>query len=454
MRRFKKLLWTSSGATEELEECPPSEQNNYEMLGGSVVMVAAIAAVTSGVAASYQFDEVWLVLLTGVIWATIVWNLERSILTSQHGRLVAPVNEEWMETLKRWAGLVISGLWRFGLAVLVGVLVAEVFLISFFRGPIDKHLRAKQRGEVSQLRSEYQSRIDSLRSIRQRLASQIDEKQELVNDYRALQSAEVAGDKVEIRGIETTGDRGDGEVASRFIGLVSGSEDVLARTRGRVQPRIDRIDSLTASIRADLEDRVSAFRSNFSNGVVTRFQALHEVSEERPSIWWAHVWLFGLLILVDTFPILMKWKVGGGPYDQRIRTELEKARLEEQMEREVAHGAQPLQKEAALNKAKKKIKAEEYQDITAIRLGAARRMIEMSNQELRNFWEDLGDHIEEIDGDTPFSSLWRNLMESQAAILRNQARDAIHNFRGNNVNGDIPKNGNVKQSGSREGDQK
>jgi len=448
-----QILRISAGATTDLEECPPSERVKYRVLGGLILVVAALATVACGVALSYRIDQFWIVCAMSLVWGGVIWMLERSIAVTLQGRL-ATSSKSRIEKGLTWLGVVVSVLWRLTLALAIGALVSEALVVWLFRGPVEKELRVDRRNEVRRLEKSFETRLDSIRALRRNLESQIDQVQQKVYDYRELRSAEVAGDSVTKRGITTTGDRFEGPVSERVGKLVSTAEGELRSIQKRLQPRIARLDSLVRSVQEEKEQRVEELRSNFSSGIVTRFEALHDVARKQPVILWARRLLFGLFLLIDTLPILTKIVIGGGPYDQHIRTETEKARIDEEVERDAAQRAVPRREEAALSKKKAKIEMDELRDVASTKLEGLQETIKTMNAELQKSWDLLEVHLQKIRGsdDVPFASKWRELFEHEAKALRDCAEGVVHAFHDGHDEDETSQNSNISKNGSKTGD--
>lgn len=123
---IRRALWFSAGGDIKLlERCPHSERVKYEGLGG-VVMATAILAFFSGFFAMYtvfgpiqsldnqdlDVSAVLKALLVAFIWALIIFNLDRFIITSTgHGDGTEDITgKELLQGMPRLVMAVVIGL--------------------------------------------------------------------------------------------------------------------------------------------------------------------------------------------------------------------------------------------------------------------------------------------------------------------------------------------------------
>lgn len=74
------FLFCSGADLSILEECP-TEKGKYASIGAIVLMMAILAGVSGGYALFISFKSPWIAALCGLLWGTIIFNLERVIFS-------------------------------------------------------------------------------------------------------------------------------------------------------------------------------------------------------------------------------------------------------------------------------------------------------------------------------------------------------------------------------------
>jgi hypothetical protein len=97
-------------------------------------------------------------------------------------------------------------------------------------------------------------------------------------------------------------------------------------------------DSILINARASLEQKRKGYEGSLADkvGFLERNKALSDLSEQESSVYWANFFIFLLIIIIETGPILSKLIMPLGPYDLALaKTELmQMAATENEMRRD------------------------------------------------------------------------------------------------------------------------
>jgi hypothetical protein len=147
--KIMSALWWCAGADKTvLEECPEADHIRYEGMGAIVLSTTVIAFLSGSYAfrtvfleegASYQVPKA---VLFGLVWAAIIFNVDRFIVSSasdQHGA----------SSLRKFA----SALPRIVLGFIIGVCLSKPLEIRVFQSEIEGHIELR-RAEVARRRTQ------------------------------------------------------------------------------------------------------------------------------------------------------------------------------------------------------------------------------------------------------------------------------------------------------------
>ena len=317
---IRRALWFSAGGDIKLlERCPHSERVKYEGLGG-VVMATAILAFFSGFFAMYtvfgpiqsldnqdlDVSAVLKALLVAFIWALIIFNLDRFIITSTgHGDGTEDITGKEL----------LQGMPRLVMAVVIGLSISAPLEIRVMKTEIDAKLLEIQRDYVKEKTPEKVQDFDrDKQGIELKKDEITAELQKHNNDVDALTQAITKLDN-ELAIEANTGIREKWNARNNTLTTKKNEKTEFINSKAtRIQELQTKFDAFNAEEGDLLNKRESAIQEIKQealriDGISTRIKLAHEIS---PTVSLA---LTLLLVIIEITPIFIKMMLIRGPYD-------------------------------------------------------------------------------------------------------------------------------------------
>ena len=76
------FLFCSAADVELLNKCPNSEVNKYAGVGATVFFTGILACASGGYALFTAFDSIFLSVILGILWGSLVFNLDRFLVST------------------------------------------------------------------------------------------------------------------------------------------------------------------------------------------------------------------------------------------------------------------------------------------------------------------------------------------------------------------------------------
>ncbi|MFM8410707.1 MAG: DUF4407 domain-containing protein [Alphaproteobacteria bacterium] len=326
---FARLLWYSAGADAQLlMRSPESDRVKYQGIGG-VVLTTGVLAFISG---SYAFYSVfgprsesaiasepldrralWMALAAGAVWAAIIYNLDRLIVSS-----TGKGDGTERLTLKELAG----ALPRILMAILFAIVLSAPLELRILKPEIDSALAGEQKeyerqlNEKSELVFEGQKR--ELLAKRDGAQARLDQRpvefekrrQEILKQRQALE--------MEAEGLSGSRKAGRGPAWQDKSSNLDRMQKELDEWKAAVAAQDEPIRQDIARYVRDLEDidsRLKATREQNSHraahldGLLKRIEISHKIGGMVP-------WMIALLLLaIECGPILFKLMMSTGAYE-------------------------------------------------------------------------------------------------------------------------------------------
>lgn len=118
-----EFLWRCAGADVELLRRCPGSQSRYTGMGSTIVFTALMAWASCGYALYYVFDSQTLAVVFGLLWALMIFSLDRFIVNSIPDTAGTGVR-------------LLYGLPRFAMAVLIGIVISAPIEMKIFEKEI------------------------------------------------------------------------------------------------------------------------------------------------------------------------------------------------------------------------------------------------------------------------------------------------------------------------------
>jgi hypothetical protein len=326
--RFERFLWFCAGAnTDLLVRCPHSDRVKYQGLGG-VVFATAVLAFGSGSYAFYtvfspkvdtaldkstHWPTVALAVAIGLIWAAIILNLDRFIISS-----TGKGDGTDAITLGEFA----RSIPRLAMAVIIGICISAPLEIRVLKPEIDGELSLEQQRYEEKLNERAEKETEQARS---ELSRKVDGAQHRLDEsdaYFEKRRLEIK-DQLHQLELEAEGKTGSG-IAGRGPAWQD-KKDNLGRLEKQLEDDRSTANTRNQAMRADIEHwkgEIDSFRERLAevklqnlkrsktlDGLMNRIQISHRIGGYVP--WF----IMALLLAIECGPILFKLMLIKGAYD-------------------------------------------------------------------------------------------------------------------------------------------
>lgn len=291
-----------SGADQSILKRSPSDINKQVGLGGCILFTAVFAFLAAAYAVHLIFDQLFLSIVVGLLWATMIFNLDRFIVSSMKHK-----------------GSFLSRLFlaapRIVMAVVIAFVMATPIELRLFEKEINTELTMMQEEE----------RLAQKNAIEQRFADDFSFKQNEINDIEAqLSLVELEKNRLLQDALKEAD--GTGGSQRRNMGPIYRLKMDAAATAAKEYDQLRNESGLQiASLKEDLDElerkKTEAFESlpepDFG-GIAGRIQALDQLSDTYPKVGVAHQFIFFLFLMIECSPLLVKLISSRSPYDLHL----------------------------------------------------------------------------------------------------------------------------------------
>lgn len=374
-RRSSSLLVRLGGGQEDILHKAAGDRPRYVVLGGLMVSIAVIAAISVAFALATALNvPTWLAALFGTLWGLLILTLDRGIVASTGRR-----NRLWRNLL--------SVLPRLALAALSAAVISVPLLLVIFQSEINSEVTVIQTERQQALDAELdrrfagivvlERRIDELTLVSddpevRRLQAQVDARDQ---DYRAAQAAVVcetdgtcgsgqAGAGPAYQAKVATRDQMAGELASSRARLEAATDAASARITA-ARPELTRAQAELEQLRGERQVAEDAGEAAVrSDDLAVRVGALERITGEHTNLWLLAWSVFLLLTTTSMLPVVAKLlsNLGAPTLHDRL--------LERRNDDVLNSGAAQLRGEIAATQAEVQLRLEK--DLAAAQLEAAR----------------------------------------------------------------------------------
>lgn len=320
MNPIKRFLLTCSGADLTILDRPECgiEHNRYMGIGATILATAVLASISGGYALYTVFQSEPLSLAFGVLWGTIIFNLDRYIVST-----LKKVDIDSESSVPRRVGLklkeVVVALPRLILAVFISVVITSPIELRLFEHEVLAEVRKRNVEEstrVNQKVSDKFSEIQTLEQQTEKLKGQIRAKEQQSYDIQQQMFGELDG-------WGGTKHAGPGPVFKEKERGFQRANDELNDLKKENEPIIKMNEERLALLRAQRDEearRANEPDDQVEKGLLKRMRALSSLRDADPTVAWASAFIVLLFILLETAPIFVKIFSERGPYDDIYET--------------------------------------------------------------------------------------------------------------------------------------
>lgn len=175
-QKFERFLWWCAGARIDFLELSASDHSKYFGIGGTVLFTALMATFAGGYAFFVAFDHPLLSICFGFFWGTLIFNLDRFIVSSTGKGDGTPkiTKEEFLTALPRLI-----------LAILIAIVVSTPLELRVFKKEISIEIQKmidEKRQELAQGQDYNLVEIQRIKNEISRLKSQLEESKISITD--------------------------------------------------------------------------------------------------------------------------------------------------------------------------------------------------------------------------------------------------------------------------------
>lgn len=297
------FLWASGADLKILEECP-TDKTKYFGIGGTVFFTGLFAAMAAAYSLFTVFDNYVVAVLLGIVWGFMIFNLDRFIVSG-----IRKEDKPWREWLSAFPRIV--------LAVVISLVIARPFELKIFAKEIDPELvKMEQQVYAAQeleAKARFEPELTQIRSDVDRLKKEIADKAQQRDQLMQLAQQEAdgtGGSKIKNLGPiykikKTDADKAEGELQA------------LEKSNAE---KIQSLESLYNERRGAMLGVTNALEHTRLDGPAARMEALTRLVKKSPTMWWAHIFIVMLFLVVELSPIIVKLFSKKGPYDAMLHS--------------------------------------------------------------------------------------------------------------------------------------
>ncbi|NRB53340.1 MAG: DUF4407 domain-containing protein [Saprospiraceae bacterium] len=308
-----KLFWKACGADSSiLQKCDYREHVKYACLGGIVVATGLLAGLAGGYAFYTIFEPkgsaieagtdtttLLLSILFGMIWGTIIFNIDRFIVTStgQGDGTEAITREE-----------LIGALPRILMGIIIAITISKPLEIRIFKSEIDVELEQAQLVEqtrfITSLDSIYEPRINTLKSKIAVWKGEIEDKRDRFTELEQEFIDETQGERGNNRGV--------GPIAKAIKDRADLARVDLNSAIQKNQPLIDSTETQILQVENERKKRTEDSKeiADGLDGLLERLKLVHKIAG-----FWITFFITLLFVAIELTPIFFKLMLIKSPYD-------------------------------------------------------------------------------------------------------------------------------------------
>ncbi|MGZ9674792.1 DUF4407 domain-containing protein [Flavobacterium sp. GNP001] len=296
---FKPFFILCSGADSELlDGCSQGEQTKYVGIGATVFFTAVMAFLASAYALFTVFDSIYPAIAFGVVWALLIFNLDRFIVSTIRKR--DQFGAEFLQATPRII-----------LAIIIAIVISKPLEIKIFEKEINtvllKEKNAMALANKKEVATYFKSDLDKNKAEIDKLKLEITTKEKEVNTLYETYIKEAEG---------TAGTKklGKGPVFKEKIAkhdLAKQELDTLQKTN---LAKIAEMEKNTKTLQADLDKKVTETQPIIDgfDGLMARINALNKLP------WLPSFFIMLLFLAIETSPIIAKLLAPKGEYDFKL----------------------------------------------------------------------------------------------------------------------------------------
>jgi hypothetical protein len=330
---LSRVFYFLAGSSERaINDCPEAERNYQAAIGGFVLITAIAASLSGGYALYTIFQSVPMAVAFGMFWGITIGAIDRFIVMTMD-----------LTYGTRGKALLAAGS-RLIVAIFVAFVIARPLELRIFAPEIGGHLSnellQRLQANTEQIQAELTERQQAyegtarLAEERVQLEAISLEHKSCLSEQQVLREAthgECDGTlgtmrvgvgpicELKRKDLEDTKARCDG-IGQRVLAseaLVASIEEENNRVYGQMRTEAEQH---IAALQRDVQERIEQIEQGNAGSLLTRLNALHELSQQSSGLWWALTFITLLFILIEAMPVGLKLMLAGrGSYPVRLQ---------------------------------------------------------------------------------------------------------------------------------------
>ena len=291
------FIWSAGADKATLDKGPKKESIKYVGLGMSMYVPAILGIITATYIGCEIFEMRYPILLS-LLWGSIIFFIDRVLV----------VGMQRDENGKYEIGSMIL---RFMLAIVIGLVVATPIELVIFDREIKEQLAFERETQDKVFDADLEAE-----------KAKVDKK--IVAEEAKVQKLKTAYD-LEIN--TSVGGRrpAHGKEATKKEAFW---KEAKLRYETVILPELQKEkDDLVVKYK----DKKASWVDTQAKGLGGRLEALNRTGERKPTVFYAHLLLWMFFLFLELVPVLVKWLMKPGPYEEAITAEAKNAKLQSQL---------------------------------------------------------------------------------------------------------------------------
>lgn len=293
-----------SGASSELLNRCPTESSKYVGIGATVLFTGILAALAGGYALYTVFDNWVPAVIFGLIWGSMIFNLDRYIVSSMKKE-----GSPWKEFR--------TAVPRILLAVLLALVISKPLELKMFEKEINGELvlmeQALFKKQEDTVKARFLPGIELLNQEISQLKTEVTDKELKRDELRMAAQQEADGTGGSLRRnlgpIYAVKKQDADRVEQELTALKSKNDSMVAGKQREV-----------VQMQAAYNDEITGLQREKYDGLAARIDALGNLTQKSEPIYWTNIFLILLFVAIETAPVFVKLIGSKGPYDDLLHT--------------------------------------------------------------------------------------------------------------------------------------
>ena len=299
MKQLGSFFIFCSGADKEILNQSPTEYNKYVGIGATVFFTGIFAMIAASYALFTVFNDLLVASLFGLVWALLIFNLDRYIVSSLKKK----------GNFFRDFGLALP---RIVLAVIISIVISKPLELKIFETEINSEIISMQQERRLEHEKILKSRFEEdLNKVENEILAMNNELAHLRSNKDMLKKDALT----EADGTGGSKIRNMGPIYKAKMEAATSAESELQSKMMESAPLLaskeERKKELIATRDAELKKMEFATLTGFAS----RMEALARVSAKSRAVFIAGIFLMLLFIAIETAPMFVKLISERSPYD-------------------------------------------------------------------------------------------------------------------------------------------